>query len=899
MTRYVVRTLGGTLLDYPETLGLVNYKVLISGSEVFSIAGQLKIDLNIGRRSQASFMVHSDANTHFQQYERVTIFNQDGTLVFSGYLTNPQEQQIGFQSSLIHTLTAIDQHFLADKRIVAGIYQNKTCGAIVVDIYRKILAQEGVHIGAIYDGLLPSPTLYPSSTLYPNGNIGAISSITFAFCTVAEALDQLVTLASSAGIPYYWMIDEQKNLFFVPYTYFTNNIPVDGTNVDQEHNPCKVQRQNPKYRNREWLTGGVSQTPVQTQVFIGDGNSTNWTLKYAVASAPLILLSTSGAGQNLSQIVGLKGTNGSEYYWTPGDATISQDSGLPTLEPTQKLTVIYTGQFPTVISTQNNPQIAAQALLDGTSGIIEVVDDDKNLTDANSAILEASQLLTRYSVPGTQCQFTTLEDTYRPGQLITVDLPNHNLNNAQMLIESVSIIDSVDNLNIWYQVTAIQGPYDNNWVSFFSDLLRVSHPATNITVGSASTPPTAPTLLLKDAAIRFRLQTSGGGVNTQVLQDAAIRFRLQAQNTTSVSAQFTTSIPLTITMTPTVSTGGTYPVFSGPSSGCPSGTNGITKYATTSNQAIRVIVFSDNYNQGLQNTTAGVYGGNVLLYWSDLETSKGVYDWTQLETAIKKWSDHGKKAIVRISTCGQKGWTSSPPSGFYAPKAAQGTPQYVFDAGVSKYVVKNSTVPQYWNSTFVSNFQKFVKAFAAQYDGDSRIEFIQTAVGMGGECKPDTTGKSGSEPLTSNLKSIGFSNDIWFQFIQNVADTYHSAFTRTKLCMIPGAFFDSTNFSGKHSTADVVNYVKPLGFGLQNDGIGGGSGSGTTVAYTPPDSNWAGAAFISAEQRDPTSQTGDNFECDMEAMISYCQTSKPIYALCFATDIASNPTIIQKYGSTN
>lgn len=882
MPRFVVRTLAGTLLDYPQVISTkANYKVLISGAEVFNIAGNLKIDLSIGRRSQASFLIHTDTQTHFQQYERITVFNQDGNLAFSGYISQVKEQQIGFQQSLVHTISAVDQHFLADKRIIAGIYQNKTCGAIVVDIYRKILSQEGVRIGVIYDGLLPSPTLYPSPNLYPNGNIGAISSITFAYCTIAEALDQLATLAGSAGIPYYWMISPDKLLYFVPYTYLTNSLIVDGTNVDQEHNPCTVQRANPKYRNREWLTGGVSQTSLQTETFIGDNSATSWTLKYQVASQPVILLSTQGGGQNLSQIVGLKGTKGSEYYWAQGDAVISQDNGLPKLQSTQTLTIAYTGQFPNVISTQNNAQIVTQQKLDGTSGIIEVVDDDKNITDANSGILEASQQLAKYSVSGTLCQFTTLESSYSPGQLITVNLPNHALNNAQMLVESVSIIDNIDNFNIWYQVNAVQGPYDNNWVQFFSNILKVSHPATNITVGSASTPPTAPTLLLQDAAIRFRLQKSGGGVNQQVLKDAAIRFNLQNQSTTSVTTALTGKFMLTGTVTATTSTGGTYPVFSGPSSAC----SGITAYQTTSQQAIRFIKFGDNTNTSAGSTNQYVYGANILIYWSQLETADGVYNWSTLDTAMSPWISNGKKVIIRIMPSGWQSWNP--------PYSAQGTPSFVLNAGVAHYTNgKGGVVPAYWNATYKAKLKAFVTAFGQRYDGNSSIEFIHIAPGMGGECKPDTD--SNITQAQSNLLSIGYTNDLWLQHIEDVAGYYQSAFSHTKLGCQTAANFWSGGGT-KHSEKDIVNYMKSVGIGLQNDGIGSGSG------YVSPDPNWKGSLFIAAEQRNPTSSTGDNFECDCEAMISYCQDSKPIYLLCFSSDLlaSGNQSVLAKYASTN
>src|SRR5690349_7164103 len=89
------------------------YKVVVNGNSVMTLAGTLNIQNTIGKRSQASFTIHSDTNTHFQQYQQVQIYDATGTLVFNGYITTPKEQRPGFQPSLIHTITCTDQHYLA------------------------------------------------------------------------------------------------------------------------------------------------------------------------------------------------------------------------------------------------------------------------------------------------------------------------------------------------------------------------------------------------------------------------------------------------------------------------------------------------------------------------------------------------------------------------------------------------------------------------------------------------------------------------------------------------------------------------------------------------------------------------------------------------------------------
>lgn len=497
----------------PAVTGTGPYSVYIAGNLTNIIAGSLRVDSAIGRRSQASFTAWStDGTTHFQQYQQITIYDHAGTLIFSGYIDQPKEQKPGFSALMLHTIqAAIDQHFLADKRRVAASYTNKTCGFIAQDLVNTILVQEGVTIGQIYDGLTPEPTLYPSTTLYPGGNVGLIPQATFVYCKVSEALDALVQEASASGVPYYWQIDQNKQLWFVPYTAIVNSTLVDGTQIDQVYNPPFVTRANPTYRNTQYVLGGVAQTVQQTETRKGDGNTRAWTMGYALASAPTITVN--GAAKT----VGLKGTTGSAYYYAQGDQTISQDSGQAVLISTDTLQVVYIGQYPTVIADQNAAQISYEASFDGTSGIIEEVAQDTSITSIASGLSEASNLLTRYGIQGTILEFSTLVPGFNQGQLITVNLPAHSLYTVQMLIESMEASDNLDGFNIWYRVKAVLGPYDTTWVQFFSSLLASPAVANSINVGLSQS---------------LQLLASGAVTLTPTMSGAATVFACPIPNTT-------------------------------------------------------------------------------------------------------------------------------------------------------------------------------------------------------------------------------------------------------------------------------------------------------------------------------------------------------------------------------
>src|SRR6266699_7347014 len=287
------------------TLGI--YTVFINNAPVFVETGTLNIVSTIGKRSTASFTVHlPDTSTHYPQYTPVSIYDGTNTLVFSGYITLPKETKPGFQSTLEVQVQYVDQHYLADKRIVAASYVNRTHASIAQDICNNILSMEGVSIGHIQDEespaatLYPSPTLYPSSTLYPIGNPpGTLPTTTFAYCTVAQAMDALATAASVSGVPYYWSIDQNKKFWFVPYTYNVNSTLIDGTQIDdgkRSGNPPFVQRQNPTFRDKQYILGGTTQTTTQTNIRIGDGNTTAFTMDYDLSTVPTVSVNLNGAG---------------------------------------------------------------------------------------------------------------------------------------------------------------------------------------------------------------------------------------------------------------------------------------------------------------------------------------------------------------------------------------------------------------------------------------------------------------------------------------------------------------------------------------------------------------------------------------------------------------------------
>jgi hypothetical protein len=485
MTRYATRIFGAPIpfipaespLPAPTPGKLYSYSVVVAGVEQFCLAGSLQIQSKIGKRSQASCTLRTTTAVHFQQDQRIQIFDSNNTLRFNGYVDKPKEQKRGFQKFLIHTITAVDGHRLADKRRAAKVYTNETAGAMAYDLWNVYLRPEGVTIGAIFDGPTPSSYLYPSESLYPGENIVAtIPSALFAYPKVSEALDALAKQASYAGIPFYWQIDELLHFWFVPYTYVKYGQLVNGDTIDER--TVSVVRNNPTYFNTKWITGATVETDPQTETRLGDGETTSWNMSYPLTHVPTVSVNS------VAKTVGIQGVEtGKNFYWNSGSTTISQDTGDTKLTSSDTLQVVYIGSYPTTFYAQDTAQVAYEQDVDQSSGIVEDVEENASITSFEAGVNAVSEALNQNAKQGLTLSFETLDPTFQQGQLITCDLPDFAIDRQDLLIESVTASDQKDGMNIWYTVIAIQGPVDTTWVDFFSKLLKTPQKVENISIG--------------------------------------------------------------------------------------------------------------------------------------------------------------------------------------------------------------------------------------------------------------------------------------------------------------------------------------------------------------------------------------------------------------------------------
>lgn len=413
----------------------------IGGVPVVIRYGSLFINKRIEERSTASFVVIDETgDKSYSKGTPVEIFDAAATLIFAGFIDTPEQDEIAPDSGLFHFLSCIDNHYLADKRLVIKSYTDKTLKYIVEDIWGDYLDAEGLTIGEVQTGPV-------------------IKSAIFNYVKVSQAFDALKELSG-----FTWFIDENKALYFIDRT--TNAAPwdLDGATYKPLEGSEHLSSGNPLYRNRQYIRGGKGVTSEQTETFTGDGNAVAFTLGYPLALEPEVTVADRAPE---AQAVGIKGLDaGKDCYWNKGDATIIFEVAP---ENTKLVTVVYKGQYPLIARADNYADIVARQAIEGGTGIVEdIVTEAQHETD--DAMRESAKAkILRYCQAAEKFTYQTRTSGLAPGQLQAITHSPFGFSSHQMLIESISIAADVNSLI--YTVNCITGPAMGSWTRFFSGIL--------------------------------------------------------------------------------------------------------------------------------------------------------------------------------------------------------------------------------------------------------------------------------------------------------------------------------------------------------------------------------------------------------------------------------------------
>jgi len=413
--------------------------IKISGNPVlYNERRSISVDRRIEERSTAAFSpVDITGAVSYVRGQPIEMRDVFGAIIFSGFIDTPNKKN---QSRVIHDISCMDNHYLADKRLVVQSYRNVTAGFMVHDIWENYLADEGVTIGDIQNGPV-------------------VAEAIFNYVKVSECYDNLKELCGT----FTWIIDDLKRLYFIDRS--TNLAPwnLDG----QVHRPIKdsvsLSTGNPLYRNYQYIWGGTATSDLQTSNFTGNGVLTDFALGYPLASEPVSIKENT-----VIKTLGIKGIDtGKDYYWSKGDNTVAA-AVAPAIGVT--IQVKYYGQFPLMTYAINGAGVAARKAIEGGTGIVEDIVREAFHETKESARQSASAKITQYCQEAESFTYKTYERGLAPGQLQSITYSPFGLVAHQMLIESVQV--NPDGDLVEYTVTCITGPAMGSWSQFFSRILK-------------------------------------------------------------------------------------------------------------------------------------------------------------------------------------------------------------------------------------------------------------------------------------------------------------------------------------------------------------------------------------------------------------------------------------------
>ena len=455
----------------------MNLSVTLSGEPVTLKSGTFRLEDSIEERAVAELVLVDEGHTvHPRRGQRIKVTSGEGsgtvnsetitvddaaatvddtnvtvdgegetvdggqTVLFDGYVERPQVRYANDQK-VFHEIEAVDHHYLVDKRLAAITYTGQTVEQIVTDLHSRYLSDEGIVVGNVDAGPV-------------------VDLIVFPYVPVSEALSELAELAG-----YWWWVSPGKVLQFRRRDTF--EAPWTVGNADVLHVPePTLDGFAPDYRNVQYVRNVRDLTDPQTERFRGDGDVRTFTVGFDIAETPTVTVNGS------PQSVGIRGVDeGRQWYWNKGDKTVTQDSSETPLAASDVVQVVYVGQFDAVIISDNQDAIGDRKAVEGGTGRVEHVLNDRRVEGRSNAFKLASAKLDKYGQVGRTFQFTTRKPGLRPGMLLPVEFDRYQLDTS-MLVVTVETSDHGGSELRW-RVTAVEGPHSESWGRFFARMFDV------------------------------------------------------------------------------------------------------------------------------------------------------------------------------------------------------------------------------------------------------------------------------------------------------------------------------------------------------------------------------------------------------------------------------------------
>ncbi len=191
----------------------------------------------------------------------------------------------------------------------------------------------------------------------------------------------------------------------------------------------------------------------------------------------------------------------------------------------------------------------------------------------------------------------------------------------------------------------------------------------------------------------------------------------------------------------------------------------------------------------------------LRLPWACLEPEEGVYNWAAIDTPAQRWIERGGQVAFRI-TCSET-WMRFATPEWVKNAGAKGV-FYDFGWGKSGKVHPGgkSWDPDFGDPIFLEKLEKFMKAFAARYDGRKEVAFVDVGTyGLWGEGHTHGSSKASEADRQKDLRTH--------------IDLHVKYFKKTMLAISD----DIDGYANKSTNHPLLDYARERGVTFRDDSI--------------------------------------------------------------------------------
>jgi len=367
----------------------------------------LIIDSVLTRGSDSCTFVLNDPESTPVRGQEIVIIG-DSTTLFGGIIVEAEPSIIS-GTTMQYSVTCQDYEIVLTRKLVAEVYENKTCKTIIEDIVSGYVHSDwAITTNNVQEGPI-------------------IEYISFDYITPAECIRKLV---SETGYNFY--VDPNKDIHFFATETLVAPIELN----DLTRNNFFGTSLNPNYTltsNKVTVIGDKFFGPPLTETFSGDDITTEFNL---TAKPHAIQLDENGTSKTVG-FPNIDDLTTKDYecdYWRK---TLTRRAGaLPT---GTTLTVVYQYEIRVITVVEDTTTQGVIATQEGKGdGIYEKVIRDDSIGNITEAFRRGQVEVDRYGNVTVTGSTNTYEDGFAIGQIFTINLTGEP-SNGDYIIRSIRI----------------------------------------------------------------------------------------------------------------------------------------------------------------------------------------------------------------------------------------------------------------------------------------------------------------------------------------------------------------------------------------------------------------------------------------------------------------------------